>query len=49
MGKLHECEHVNNKGSAYMLICPICNGKLKIAEMDDADEAFRIHESSGKC
>ena len=48
MGRTHECTEVDNRGSKYMLICPICDCKIKV-EMDDADSAFRIHEASGKC
>jgi len=49
MGKDHECTEVYNKGSLYLLVCPLCDQKIRIDISDDENEIFRLHEASGTC
>ena len=45
----HECDRWADIGSVFVLICPLCNMKIKMSATEDPNQVLHKHETSGNC
>ena len=45
----HECPVGGDQDSIYVIICPICDDRIRLQKGKDADTCWNEHVSSGVC